>query len=73
MTFRFIYDSHKKEDDDCEYYLEILDNRGKTWKLISVLDIESIEPDQGIKFVLSYYVTSSFFARSNETLKQEYY
>ena len=54
VTFRFIYDSSKK-DEDCEYYLEICDSKGKTWKVISVLDIESIEPEQGIKFIVSYY------------------
>ncbi|CDW87673.1 UNKNOWN [Stylonychia lemnae] len=69
VTFRFACDSSR---EDSEYYLEILDYRGKSWKQIPVLDIESIEPSQGIKFILSYYVSSSFFGKS-ESIKQEHY
>eukprot|EP00347_Sterkiella_histriomuscorum_P023031 403336221 len=69
VILRFMYDSSR---EDCEYFLDISDSRGKSWKQISVIDIDSIEPDQGIKFILSYYVSNKFFGKS-ETIKQEFY
>lgn len=65
-----MYDSSR---EDSEYYLDITDSRGKSWKQIPVLDIESIEPDQGIKFILTYYVSGGFFGKSSESLKTEFY
>lgn len=68
-TFRFMCDRAR---DDGEYYLEVCDSRGKSWKQIPLLDIESIEPTNGKDFNLNYYMSSSFFGRS-EYLKTEVY
>lgn len=53
-----------KSRDEFEYYLDICDYKGKSWKQIPVLDIDSIEPTQGIKFVLSYYALNAFFGKA---------
>jgi hypothetical protein len=33
-----------RQREDGDYYLEVLDSKGKSWKQISVLEVESIEP-----------------------------
>lgn len=66
LQFRFISDKSKTE----EYFLDICDTKGKSWKQIAVIDIESIEPVQGKEFSLQYYTTSMFFSTS-QSLKEE--
>lgn len=61
-----------KSREESEFYLDICDYKGKSWKQIPVLDIDSIEPTSGHKFTLSYYVSSTFFGKQ-EYMKQEFY
>ena len=58
FQFQFIVDKTKDE----KYFLQISDQNGKQVKLISVIDIESIEPIHKTNFVIAYY-TSSVFSR----------
>lgn len=50
--FRFVVDKSKEE----EYFLDICDLKGNSLRQIAVWDIESIEPTNGTRFEVVYYV-----------------
>ena len=62
-----------------EFFLQISSGQGstKTSKRICIIDIESIEPLQGIKFKLVYHAKPSMYDqlsfKRDKTLKTEYY
>lgn len=78
-TSNFIFNFVRDRAEAGEFFLEISSGSGttQTRKRICIVDIEAIEPLQGIKFKLVYHAKPSMYDqlsfKRDKTLKAEYY
>ena len=81
MTYNYTFNFVRDKSETGEFFLEISSSGNgpgmRTRKRIAIIDIDSIEPLQGLKFKLTYHTRPTIYDKlsmmRDKTLRQEVY